>query len=235
MHERSDLNRLAYYGFLPFMTAFFTLVGLGYYHTFMLMEKGTYQVFIYLQVVIALIIIFTLVRVAATLHIIDKRWSFRFVFCLVVLFCLSGYGVFSTLMLYVEGATIIRSSIAEARNSLASLETVAKLSVSQLPVETHVEQMKTYRDQLEKEIGGDNKAKFCGIGNGAGDIIDKIKLIFAEYHKYNGYDHGIKCSDKALVSDYKHMYIDALDSWLSKSSDVVAKKELDMWLIGLQS
>ena len=115
----------------------------------------------------------------------------------VILFFLSGIGIFNSMYQSIEGKFILVEKIEEVDLGLEKLGAAGSAAIASKVTEYEKFRGKVTSDleALKKEIFNDNGKSTCGIGPSAEKVIDRIKKDLPSFIKLSG-SSEIKCANR---------------------------------------
>jgi hypothetical protein len=134
----------------------------------------------------------------------------------ITLLLFSAYGVYSSLMLYIEGPVIMRESLSEASVALIKLGNSAKNVLAHPEWDTLVSQVRAAKLQLHNTIlppASDANSRYCGIGLQAEGIKKTLTDLLPGFQITAGDDRDHDCSHRAyfqLLQQHYDVLIDKL-------------------------
>lgn len=154
---------------------------------------------------------------ASRLGLLRVKYGFWFI----LLFCVSGYGIFSGMMLLFEGPRIVADVARDALQRSIVLDDQAQVALPS-PDYRELEQW-TYAQlgALKNEMTiGDGRER-CGLGSYAQQILADIGRRIESVHSRNGVVGTPACSDKRKNNDDYKQYEAAALEGLSKTAIAV--------------
>lgn len=199
----SKVQKASYYRAIQLLTvaislAFIAIIAYGYYHVFM--NVGAVTSFI-----IAMVLALAAWLCAKVIGTAPESSKAMLAVVYVPLLVISATGVFSSMMLYVEGSKIVADTANDSQNRFDQLSGTAEAALAQTGAANRINKVRTLKDALISEIR--NTAN-CGQGPSARSIIADIQRELPGFVPLSN-PSGDCTRNEDLVSDYNQK-IDAL-------------------------
>lgn len=118
---------------------------------------------------------------------------------------ISALGTLNAAFVILESRAIVRSDIANVRDSYGTLRDIAR---GELPVRSYIEKVariEALLKNLHEEIVNPNGGRYCGVGDSAKVIIEEIKQYIPSFHVLRG-TGPMPCSAAAEVERVYRSY-----------------------------
>jgi hypothetical protein len=220
-------NFALYWFFMPYILTFVSILFFAYKRIFDVnYYNSSYSLIV--PLVIVLLIYFLVCHAGASLcrlllhkEIVGTlsrlfQWvSFWTWFIILLLF--SAYGVYSSLMLYIEGPVIMRESLSDASGALTKLGNSAQNILAHPEWDKFVSEVRAAKLQFHNTIlppTSDFTSRYCGIGIQAEGIKKTLTELLPGFQITAGDDQDHDCSHRAHFQLLQHNYDVLIDTLL---------------------
>jgi hypothetical protein len=112
-----------------------------------------------------------------------RRWQWVFFwFWFITLLLCSAYGIFSSLLLYIEGPVVMRESLDDAGARIIRLENVANTVLAHPEWDKYVAEVRAVKQRLHNAIlpnvADPASSHFCGFGSQAKQNVTDLQTLF---------------------------------------------------------
>jgi len=226
------VNHVLYWFYIPYIVFFLTILYFAYKRIMDVNQASmTYSILfpllmitlIYFLVSHAGVSICELFFFPRDKDRMSRRWQWIFFyFWFITLLLCSAYGIFSSLLLYIEGPVIMRESLADAGAKTIRLENVAKSVLSHMEWDSYVAEVRgvkqNFHSAILPNVADPSTSHFCGIGTQARDYVGELKTLLKGFDVTSGDDRDHDCSHKNYFQSLQRKYDDLIEQLLPNQS-----------------
>jgi len=161
-----------------------------------------------------------------------RRWQWLlFCFWFFTLLLCSAYGIFSSLLLYIEGPVIMRESLGEAGGSVIRLENVAKSVLSHSEWDNYVAEVRgvkqNFHNAILPNVSDPASSRFCGIGPQAKDYIGELRTLLKGFDVTSGDDRDHDCSRRSYFESLQRKYDELIEQLLPNQPEMATQRVVE--------
>jgi hypothetical protein len=159
-----------------------------------------------------------------------------FWFWLVTLFLFSAYGVFSSLLLYIEGPVIMRDSLSDSKTALQQLENSSREVLVHREWDKFAYEVRVLASQLHDailpKVFDPRTSRFCGIGPQSKRIGDQLSRLLPKFEFTWGDDQDHDCVHEFYFQQLQQKYDARINDLLQTDPKKTSQRVMDKDQLG---